>query len=190
MPKTIVEDGIEKTLIEKREVPVMAEYDPFSERNKLKMRERLEIAYIEKPVPKLDYGSKPDLRRFLSALKYLFPNVKDVKQAFTSALRFLQSLNNKHSQCCLYLYSSKSGGTGKTFFAQHLKELVSEKGGIAKSVTDLKDSFLDPKAFQANFTVLEDLNPNLIAVETLNNLIDKVEMSYNIKFGPKGTFAN
>jgi len=63
-------------------------------------------------------------------------------------------------------------------------------GGKTRNVTDLKDNYIDPKQFNANIVFLEDLNPNKIDVETLNNLIDHNEMSYNIKFGPKGNFTN
>lgn len=52
------------------------------------------------------------------------------------------------------------------------------------------DGFVNPHDFKAHVVVLDDLNPNKIEIETLNRLVDHHEMSYNIKFGPKGRFTN
>ena len=71
-----------------------------------------------------------------------------------------------------------------------MAEYIRSIGGKTRNVTELRDGFLDPKQFNANIVFLQDLNVNKISVETLNNLIDGVEMSYNIKYGSDGTFTN
>jgi hypothetical protein len=170
--------------------PVMRFFDTASEMMKEKILDMLQKAYIEKPIPRLERCRRPDLAKWLKALKYLYPNVKDVRETIMANYRFLKSQENNYDQACLYLYSPKTGGTGKTFLASHIKDYIHDLGGVAKSVTTLKGDFLDPRQFRANLVVLEDLNMNETPVETMNNLIDKNEMSYNIKFGPKGTFVN
>ena len=128
----------------------------------------------------------------MKALAYLFFNVKDVKATVKAVYNFVSALRDNSVQTLLYLYSDKSGGTGKTWVGEQLKWYFNcyIPGGKANTVTDIKDGFINPQDFNSHMTFLDDFNPNRVEVETLNNLIDHHEMSYNIKFGPKGRFTN
>ena len=189
MTKAII-DGKEVEIPVDKQVHVVVDFDPSLRQTQLVIADYLQHAYIEKPLPQIQFKQRTSLRRFLEALKFVFPNVLDVRQATASVMKWLMSFNSKTSQKCLYLYSPKSGGTGKTYFCEMMAEYIRSIGGKTRNVTELRDGFLDPKQFNANIVFLQDLNVNKISVETLNNLIDGVEMSYNIKYGSDGTFTN
>lgn len=96
--KTAVEvvDGHKREVIDTTREPVMRPFEAFSEMMKAKALDYLQKAYIEKPVPQLEFSRRPDTRKWLEALKYLFPNVKDVKQTMVSTQHFLKSRNNDY----------------------------------------------------------------------------------------------
>lgn len=173
-------------------VPVTTPFDPFCEFNKKRVRETLERAYAEQRVQPLAIKWRPNMRKWLRAFSCLFFNVKDVKATVKSTWNFVHALRDKSHQTMLYLYSDKSGGTGKTWLGEQLKWYFNSHvpGGKANTVTDIKDGFINPSDFNAHMVFLDDFNPNSVEIETLNNLIDHHEMSYNIKFGPKGRFTN
>lgn len=167
-------------------------FDAYTEYSKKRVRETLERAYAEMQVGQAEIPWRPNLYLWMNALTYILFNVKCVKATVKSIFRFVCALRDNTTQTLLYLYSDKSGGTGKTWLGEQLKWYFNEhlKGGKATTVTDIKDGFINPVDFNAHMTFLDDFNPNRVEVETLNNLIDHHEMSYNIKFGPKGRFTN
>ena len=93
-------------------------------------------------------------------------------------------------QYCLWLYSPVSGGTGKTFLMSRIMEYVESIGGTAKRLTELAGTYLDPFDFKNHLVVLEDVRWRDVSPTVLNNLIDRNEMSFNIKGGAKSTFTS
>lgn len=150
----------------------------------------LQCAYAEQKPKKLEIPHRPDLRRFFSAMKTLFPNVRDVAQATASIVEWTSSFRDKRLQKCLYLVSQKSGGTGKTFMTQLFSDYIESLGGKTKATRLTNSQYLNPHDFIANMVVLQDLKTHCVDVELLNCLIDHTTVDYNIKFGPKGQFVN
>lgn len=188
--KKVIVDGKEVEVRVDKQVPVIVDFDPSSRQTMQDIATYLEKAYINKPLPQIKFKERTNLRSFLEALKFVFPNVIDVEQAAASVMKWRMAFDDKLSQKCLYLFSPKSGGTGKTYFCEMMSEYIRRNSGKTRNVTELGDGFLDPKHFNANIVFLQDLNVNQISVEKLNNLIDGNEMSYNIKYGSNGTFTN
>lgn len=183
-------DGSTTTIPKFVQEPKLESYDAFSCRNLEQIRKDLQTAYIEQPIPKIQIPERPNIQKFIAALKVVFPNVRDVKRTTKSIIEWRAAFTSKLIQKCLYLHSPKSGGTGKTFTMGLFRDYIESIGGKTSITTDFKSEFLNPNEFRANFTVIEDLRTPAIEMELLNNLIDRHEMSYNIKFGPKGTFTN
>lgn len=84
------------------------------------------------PVKKLDIPSRPDVRRWLKALKLLFPNVVDVSAAAVGCYDFVRSLRGmepRGDRHILLLWSDSVGGVGKDTFQRGLTEYLSKAYG-------------------------------------------------------------
>lgn len=144
---------------------------------------------------------KPDAVRFLEICRDLFPNVVDPCLAANAFREFIENVHYscgtpgaKFEQKALWLYSYRTGGTGKSFFLKMLKKACDELGIDAAYEILKDDGFMKPTVGMHTVTICGDtqkLNSNL--AETVNNLIDQEEFHYNIKYGSTGnkqSFAN
>jgi len=95
--KKVIVDGNEIEIPVDKRVPVIVDFDPSSQQTFLKIAELLEKAYVEKPIPQLEFKDRTDLKSFLEALKFMFPNVQDVKQTTASVMKWRMSFDNKFS---------------------------------------------------------------------------------------------
>lgn len=189
--RDVIVDGQKHTIETTQQIPLMIPYQVASAQNLATARDSLERAYIEMPLPRFAIKCRPDLKRWLNALRILLPNVKNVKQATKSMFLWRKAFDDHSLQKILYLYSDKSGGSGKSWLAEQLLWYFDKHfpGGKTNVMSELKD-FISPHDFHAHLVLFSDVSFDNVQIETLNNLIDHSRMSYNIKFGPKGTFKN
>lgn len=91
---SIDENGQKVTVTSKKEVAVTTPFDAYCEFNKRKVREMLERAFVELPLPALSIPRRPNMQLWMKALACLFFNVKDVKAATKAAYRFVNALHD------------------------------------------------------------------------------------------------
>ncbi len=137
---------------------------------------------------------KPDAVRFLEICRDLFPNVAKPYVAANAFREFIENIHNscgtpkaRFEQKALWLYSLKTGGTGKSFFMGLLKNACDQLG-IDASYENFQDSnYLNPTIGMHTVTISED-TPKLDkhSAETLNKLIDRSIFPFNIKWGAQG----
>ena len=146
------------------------------------------------PVKKLDIPSRPDVRKWLQALKLLFPNVVDVSAAAVGCYDFVMSLRGmepRGDRHILLLWSDSVGGVGKDTFQRGLTEYLSKAYGATCTHSPAScGSYLSPDTFKANVTVFEEMNPAEWPVGIINNIIDREPAAFNQKYGASGQFVN
>lgn len=160
------------------------------------------LANWKPKTPKLKHN--PDTVRFLEICRDLFPNVVEPHVA---ANGFREFIENVHSSCdenpngpakflqkALWLFSYRTGGTGKSFFMEMLKDACDELH-LDTAYEVLQDSgYINPTIGMHTITICEDtkkLSDDTAAL--MNNIIDQKIFHYNIKYGAQGTtqsFAN
>lgn len=156
-----------------------------------KVEEKLMATYHPK-TPTLEHD--PNAVRYLEICRDLFPNVA---KPHVAANAFRDLIENVHNSChttnakfvqkAMWLYSLKTGGTGKSFFLGLLHDACNELG-IDASYENFKESnYLSPTCGMHTVTISED-TPKLDSsmAETLNTLIDRSTFKYNIKWGASG----
>ena len=72
----------------------------------------------------LSKKSLHDAKRWLNALKFLFPNVKCLRHAAQAVYTWLVSREDKKIQACLYLYSPDGDTTSSDFFMHALEDYI------------------------------------------------------------------
>lgn len=77
--------------------------------------------------------------------------------------RFRRAFDDVTQQTLLYLYSDRSGGTGKSWLASLMDWYFNSHlpGGHCNYVSDF-DGYTSPHDFNAHLVVLDDFNPNKI----------------------------
>lgn len=142
--------------------------------------------------PKLKHHA--DARRFLTLCKMLFPNVKTAADCANGLRCFIENVHNSCGtegatfvQKALWLLSSKTGGTGKSFFISHLKAVCERLGIDCGSETFNGAQYVKPAVGLHTVTISEDTPKlNSDAAELLNLIIDRSVFHFNIKFGADG----
>lgn len=157
------------------------------------------LANWQPKTPELEH--QPDAGRYLEICRDLFPNVVDPHVAANAFREFIENVHyscgtagTNFEQKALWLYSYRTGGTGKSFFMEMLKAAC-DKLGIDAAYEILKDNgFINPTIGMHTVTICGDTQKlNSYLAETMNNLIDQEVFSYNIKYGSAGitkSFAN
>lgn len=156
-----------------------------------KVMERLMNNWQPK-TPTLEH--EPDAVRFLEICKDLFPNVTKPHVAANALREFIENVHHScgtekahFEQKALWLYSLKTGGTGKSFFMGLLKQAC-DRLGIDASYENFQESgYLNPTIGMHTVTISED-TPKLDkhSAEVMNKLIDRSVFPFNIKWGAQG----
>ena len=95
--KTTIVDGKEVITKTYSMKPVLAYFDRYSASTIDLIASKLDRAYVEKPLPQIKFNDRQDLKKFLVAMKYLFPNVVDVEQTTQSFMKWRMSFDDKFS---------------------------------------------------------------------------------------------
>ena len=135
----------------------------------------------------------PNAKRYLEICKALFPNVLKPYALANGLRNFIENIHEschtegaEFAQKALWLYSLKTGGVGKSHFINNLVRAC-DKLGIDSHKENFGGQWLSPTIGFHTITISED-TPKLdtSTAETLNQLIDRSEFAYNIKFGAAG----
>ena len=137
----------------------------------------------------------PDAGRFVELCSRIFPNVKrphDVLNAIRSLVENVHAACGTpgavHRQKAAWLYSHRTGGTGKGVFLSALSHAL-RRLGVDSAYAPLDDSqYVSPAIGMHTVSVCDDV-PRLSAsmAERLNNVIDQAYFSFNEKYGAKGS---
>lgn len=146
----------------------------------------------EPKTPNLKHNPNP--KRFLEICQHLFPNVVDPHVAANGLREFIENVHNSCGtpnavflQRALWLYSQRTGGTGKSFLMELIKE-AADNLKIDAGCEIIEDSgYLNPSIGLHTITISDD-TPLLDkkSAENMNNIIGRTIFHYNIKYGGAG----